>query len=294
MESMEKAVPLIECKCECGEAPLWLPQADSLLWVDTEKPVCFSCKPGAEGFNRHDVIGPFQAIAPRAEGGYIAPLIDKVALVDNELGITEDLGNPVQEKAHLLIGDGTAGPDGCYYFTTYDCKDLYSTEGGIFRVNTDRSIVQVLGKLSLPNGIAFNISGSKLYITEMFRNRIVSYDFNISSGSFSNRSVFKDVPQEAGLPDGLIIDSEGCLWSAHWQGFRVTRYTPEGNIDRVIEVPVPTPTCMAFGGPEMTTLYITTAKKGLSNQQLSDYPDSGNLFVIETGIRGREELPFRG
>ena len=291
---MNTAVSLVPCQCGCAEAPLWMNTAQTLFWVDTDNPVCYSYNPASETDQQHDVAGQFQALAPRTKGGYIAPLLDRVVLTDEHLAITEDLGNPVQDKPSLLIGDGTTGPDGCYYFTTYNWEDLYSTTGGIFRVGKDLKIELVLDNLALPNGIVFNLDGSKLYVTEMFKNRILVYDFDAPSGTFSDRQVFREVPEEEGLPDGLIMDREGFLWSAHWQGFRITRYDPDGNAEGVLPVPVPTPTCMAFGGPDMKTLYITTAKKGLSDEQLAEYPESGSLFIAETEIEGREELSFSG
>ena len=90
------------------------------------------------------------------------------------------------------------------------------------------------------------------------------------------------------------MDAEGYLWSGHWQGFRVTRYDPDGRKERIIEVPVPTATCMAFGGKALDTLYITTGKKGLTPEQITKFPLAGDVFAIEPGITGRLEPEFAG
>jgi sugar lactone lactonase YvrE len=97
-----------------------------------------------------------------------------------------------------------------------------------------------------------------------------------------------------GYPDGLVVDEEGFLWSGHWQAFRVTRYDPDGRKVLHIDVPVPTATCMAFGGRDMDQLFITTAKKGLTPEQLAAYPAAGDLFQVRPGVRGREEHQFDG
>jgi xylono-1,5-lactonase len=102
------------------------------------------------------------------------------------------------------------------------------------------------------------------------------------------------VPAAEGYPDGLVVDDEGFLWSGHWQGFRVTRYDPDGAKVLHIDIPVPTATCMAFGGTDLDQLYVTTARKGLSPEQLSAYPAAGDLFRVSPGVRGRIEYQFDG
>jgi sugar lactone lactonase YvrE len=122
----------------------------------------------------------------------------------------------------------------------------------------------------------------------------VAYDFDARSGSVTGRRTLVTVPESEGYPDGLIVDDEGFLWSGHWQGFRVTRYDPDGKKSRHIVVPVPTATCMAFGGPDLDRLYITTGKKGLTGEQIAAYPSAGDLFMVRPGVRGRVEHEFAG
>lgn len=300
---MNKCRSIYDSGSVCGEAPLWIPEEHRLYWVDTDRPQCFILESDANHFLKIETQGLFQTIArakiridgtPSGDRVFIGVLKDRAVLCDGNFGVLKDLGSPLTAATHLLFNDGTAGPDGCLYFGFYNSEDLYSREGGIIRINRDLSMEIVADNLALPNGMAFSSDGTVLYVTEMFANRILAYDFDKQLSSLSRRRVFVEVSEDDGMPDGLIIDSEGFLWSAHWQGYRLTRYDPNGSVERVIPVPVPTPTCMAFGGREMTTLYITSAKKGLSEQQLEAYPESGNLFMVETDIRGREEFEFFG
>jgi len=278
----------------CGEAPVWSPQDNCYSWVDTGSPECYRFRPGDKAHKTIRTDVSFQALGFREKGGFIAPTDDGVKLTDENFAITADVGNPILGKTHLAYNDATVGPDGCYYFGYMNIADLYSKDGGIYRVNKNLTMEKVLGNLALPNGLAFSKDGKAFYVTEMFANRILTYTFDKKTGTFSGEKELIRVPLEKGLPDGLICDREGCLWSAHWQGFRITRYRPDGSIEREIPIPVPTPTCMAFGGSDMSTLLITTARKGLSDKQLEDYPQSGSTFIMETEFQGIEERIFAG
>ena len=278
----------------CGEAPI-LDPATGLLWVvDTGNPVCAEIAPETGNIRELRADGNLQCLGLRKGGGWIAVLEDDVVLCDDKLEIIKRLGNPVEGQDNMVLGDGTAGPDGCFYFGAFNCEDLYSKQGCVFRVNRDLTIDKVIDGLALPNGMAFSCDGTKFYLTEMFAGCIWSFCFNEEEGTFTEKNKFADIPEEKGLPDGLIIDAEDCLWSAHWAGFRITRYSPDGTVDREIDMPVPTPTCMGFAGKDMNDLYITTARKGLSDEELREYPDSGDLFILKTETMGRTELYFEG
>ena len=291
---MEPNLSSLDTQSFCGEAPVWHPEKKRYFWVDTGNPECYSFKPGDEKHSTLKTVGHFQALGLREKGGFIAPLLEGIVLADENLSIIEELGNPIKDRPHLCIGDGTVGPDGCYYFGYLNMEVYDSKEGGIYRVNKDLSVEKVLGNLALPNGLAFSPDGSIFYVTEMFAHRILAYRFDAKTGNISGEKELIRIPEEKGLPDGLICDRDGCLWSAHWQGFRLTRYRPDGAIDREIPIPVPTPTCMGFGGPSLSTLLITTARKGLSEQQLADYPESGYTILMETEFTGIAERRFAG
>ncbi len=149
-------------------------------------------------------------------------------------------------------------------------------------------------KLALPNGSGFSPDGQTFYVNEMMASHILAFDFDRSSGEFTNRRTLCGISPKTGYPDGMTIDSEGCIWIAHWQGFQISRINPDGKIIEEIKAPVPSPTCMSFGGENLQTLYITSATKGLSEKQLTDHPESGSLFKIITRIKGMKERAFDG
>ena len=284
----------VDAQNQCGESPIWDPRTSTLSWVDTEKSVLCTLAEGREYVVTHPTSRLLQSIGRRRSGGWVAVVRDGFALLQADGEEAGFLGNPVAGHPTLTMNDGTVGPDGCFYAGSFNVQDLDAADGCLYRVDHDGTVAVIDTGLVLPNGMAFSPDGNTLYLTEMWVRRIVAYDFDARSGSVSRRRTLVTVPDSEGYPDGLIVDDEGFLWSGHWQGFRVTRYDPDGRKVRHIDVPVPTATCMAFGGPDLDRLYITTGKKGLTEEQLAAYPAAGDLFVVRPGVRGRVEHLFAG
>jgi len=284
----------IEAQNQCGESPLWDPRTATLSWVDTERPLLSALSDRSECVMTRPTSRLVQAIGPRRSGGWVAVVRDGFALLQADGKETRFLGNPVEGLPHMTMSDGTVGPDGRFYAGSFNAQDLGGADGCLYRVDREGAVEVIETGLVLPNGMAFSPDGKTLYVTEMWVRRILAYDFDARAGALSRRRVIVTVPEPEGYPDGLVVDEEGCLWSGHWQGFRVTRYDPEGRKVRHIDVPVPTATCMAFGGTDLDRLYITTAKKGLTADQLAAYSSAGDLFVVRPGVRGRVEHEFAG
>lgn len=291
---MKAPVNLVRCQCQCSESPIWDPAAGRLSWIDTENPVFIALEPATGRTETTQTPWLVQAIGRRKSGGWIAVIRDGFALLDARPANGKFLGNPVEGIAHMTMSDGAIGPDGRFYAGSFNVDVLDASDGCLHRVDADGSISTIETGLVLPNGISFSPDGKTIYVTEMWVNRITAFDFDARRGTVSHRRTLISVPEEEGHPDGLIVDEEGFLWSGHWQGFRVTRYDPDGKKVSHIDVPVPTATCMAFGGPGLDQLYITTGKKGLSPEQIQKYPDAGDIFAVHAGVRGRIEPVFQG
>ncbi len=289
---MKPPAVIVHCQCQCGESPIWDPRTGHLSWIDTENPRFTTLDPATGATKTTTTPWLVQAIGRRKGGGWVAVVRDGFALLDVEPSHGTFLGNPVEGKAHMTMNDGAVGPDGRFYAGSLNVDVLDAPDGCLYRVDPDGRISTIETGLVLPNGISFSPDGRTLYVTEMWANKITAFDFNARSGDVSHRRVLITVPEEEGHPDGLIVDSEGFLWSGHWQGFRVTRYDPDGKKFSAVDVPVPTATCMAFAGPELDQLYVTSGKKGLSPEQVENYPAAGDLFIVQPGIRGRIEPVF--
>jgi sugar lactone lactonase YvrE len=144
----------------------------------------------------------------------------------------------------------------------------------------------------LSNGIDWSPDDRVMYYTDSLRHAIWAYDFDLETGEIDGRRPFARVPDDAGVPDGLCVDAEGFVWRAHWGGWRVTRYAPDGRIDRVIELPAAQITCPVFGGPNLDVHYVSSAANGLTGADFAKAPDGGGLFTLDAGVRGEAANRF--
>ena len=133
-----------------------------------------------------------------------------------------------------------------------------------------------------------------MYFADSPVREIWSYDYDVETGVPSNRRILADLKRESGVPDGSCVDAEGAVWNAVWEGRRVIRVLPDGTVDQVVEVPTLKPTCCAFGGADLATLYITTSQLGSTPEQLAAEPSAGSLFSFRPGVRGVADAPFAG
>lgn len=150
----------------------------------------------------------------------------------------------------------------------------------------------MLGGINVSNGIAFSPNDDKFYFTDTRRFQTWVFDFDIDDGTLSNQRLFTDYSQTKDRPDGACVDADGCLWTAFFAGSRIVRYRPDGIIDRTIALPVTNPTCICFGGRDLKTLYISTASKFLSADQLKTEPLAGALLAIHGLGQGLPEHRF--
>ena len=133
-----------------------------------------------------------------------------------------------------------------------------------------------------------------MYFADSWTREIYAYDLDLRAGTIANRRVFARFAEDEGIPDGATVDIDGYLWIAHFDGWRVSRFAPDGRLHRVIEMPVPRPTSCAFGGPNLDVLYVTSASYNLSPEALAQAPLSGAIFALDVGTRGLVEPRFAG
>jgi sugar lactone lactonase YvrE len=171
-------------------------------------------------------------------------------------------------------------------------NQLHRGNGSLYRVDPDGSVTRMLGDIIVTNGIAHAPDNRTIYLTDTRRFCTWAFDFDRAAGTISNRRLFADYRANGDRPDGTCIDVDGCLWTAFFAGSRVVRYRPDGTIDRTIHLPVTNPTCVCFGGRELKTLYITTARKFLTDDQLDSEPLAGSLLAVDGVGQGLSENRF--
>ena len=169
---------------------------------------------------------------------------------------------------------------------------IVSRSGSLFRVDPQLGIERKVPDIGISNSCCFSPDGRKMYFCDTPQEVIWSFDHDPDTGELSNKRDFAS--DSRGHPDGATVDSDGCVWSARYDGSCVTRFSPAGKVDSYLEVPASKVTCCTFGGPELDTLYITTARQGLTPGQLADEPHAGGLFAARTGVPGCPDVRFAG
>jgi sugar lactone lactonase YvrE len=166
-------------------------------------------------------------------------------------------------------------------------------ESALYRLGPERSLRKMESGIGVSNGIAWSLDNRTMYFTDTRRRVIFAYDFDESSSSIANRRILIEVPDSEGVPDGLTVDRDGFLWSVRWGGARIARYDPIGRLEREIMLPVTYPTSCTFGGANLDELYVTSARRPLTQAQRAQEPYAGDLFRIRAGVQGNEAPRFR-
>lgn len=276
-----------------GEGPVWLADQQKLLWVDILGPAVHITTPATretERFETDEVIG---VIVPRSRGGYIAATPTGLYDFDPFGGRKTLLLNPETDRPGNRFNDGKCDARGRFWVGSF-AMDASPGAGALYCLETDGTVRRVASGFHVSNGLGWSPDSKTLYFTDSGRRVIYAYDFDLESGRIDNRREFVSISDGEARPDGLAVDVEGYVWSAHWDGWRVVRYDPLGRIDRTIELPIPRPTSCAFGGPDLKSLYVTSARVRLSALQLAEAPLSGGVFEIAAGVAGLPVAAYGG
>ena len=276
-----------------GEGPTWSAADNCLTWVDILAPAVLRSDASTgmtTSVRMPELIG---AIVPRRRGGFVAAMQGGFKAVDLATGATSMIADPEANRPGNRFNDGKCDKRGRFWAGTL-AMDTSPEAGSLYRLDADGRVSVMETAIHVSNGLGWSPDDRRFYFTDTGRRSIFVYDFDLDSGEIHNRRLFASVPEDSGSPDGLAVDAEGFVWSAHWDGWCITRYDPDGKVDRVIHLPVPRPTSCVFGGPDLTTLYVTSARIRLSAQQLAESPLSGSVFAVDTGVRGLPDQAFAG
>lgn len=277
-----------------GEAPVWIEEEGRVYWVDTETRRAFSFRP--EDGERKEFSLPMAgtALLRRSAGGWIAVAKEGLGFWNQESGEFSLIAAPVRGHADLCFNDGAIDRRGALIAGTMNFREHRKPEGALFRLSPDLELTILDTGLKVANGIGFSPDGGTLYLSEQFAHRILAYDYDDRKGTVSGKRVFAEVPEEAGLPDGITVDSEGCVWNGRWGGGRIARFAPDGGLLEEYGLPVPVGTCVGFGGEGYRRLFITSARYRMDEDELAANPGSGDLFAFEPGAKGIPEPRFAG
>lgn len=288
--SMQSPRNVLDARARLGESPLWHAIEQKLFWVDVYNHRVHQFDP-ATGQNRYfDTREVVSAVAPYSPDHLLIALRDSLAQMDIQTGEINPLVQlALSNQGDSRCNDGKCDPQGRFWIGT--CSDT-SGQAALYRYDPDGSLQVMETGLTISNGLGWSPDGSTFYLTDSFQHKIFAYDFDGTTGSISHRRVLIDLSQESVEPDGLTIDTQGNIWSALWDGWAVACFDPTGQLICRVKLPVPRPTSVTFGGPNLTDLYITSACVGLSQKQVQECHTAGDLFCLTTFAKGRPTYGF--
>jgi len=285
---------VIDANAALGETPVWSVAENRLYWIDCIAGAIHSYDPIAaeDSLVPIEVEGYLGAISLRAEGGLL--LLAGKALWTLDAGSTTPrrLAGVEEDMTDNLVNDGKCDPAGRFWFGTMHAAESEAS-GALYRLE-GAEVTKVDQGFICANGMGWSPDGKTFYLVDMMPGQVLAYDYDPSNGTALNRRTLFSIPASEGMPDGLCVDIEGGIWVAHWDGWRISRWSPEGHRLQTLEVPVQRPTCPIFGGPDLGTLYLTSSAADLPTESLARGPLAGALFAIDAGVRGVPIAEFAG
>lgn len=274
-----------------GESCVWSTREQALYWVDIRQPALRRLNYSDGRIDTFDMPELTGAVCLREGGGVMVAMQDSIAHFDPATSSLERVARAPDTFPNIRFNDSRVDPQGRFWAGTMD--DVARGEvGTLYRLDSGHRMTAVLHPIVISNSLAFSPDSRTMYFSDTVSREIWAYDYDPVAGMPSNRRVFATVPAPA-TPDGSTVDAEGYLWNAEYDGARVVRYAPDGQVDRVIPMPVQRPTCCTFGGPDLTTLFVTTAGQRLNAAERAAQPMAGGLLSLEVGIKGVADPAYR-
>lgn len=283
-----------------GEGPLWDASAGELWWVDISSKAVMAWKPG-EPVPRRWAMPDFpSAVVLRERGGALLAMRDGIYAFDPAAGGIGLFRRHEADRPDNRTNEAKCDPQGRFWVGTMQNnlhpdgtgKEMTGSFGALYCLRADGRISREVDGVGLSNTLAWTDGGGTLLFGDTMTNVISSYVMD-SDGHLSGRGVFSD-EKLPGHCDGSAIDADGYLWNCRFAGSRIIRFAPDGRVDRQIELPVTNPTSCCFGGPDLRTLYVTSAAFGLTPEQLARNPREGTLLAIDAGVAGTSSVRFAG
>jgi sugar lactone lactonase YvrE len=271
-----------------GEGPCWSPREGRLYWFDIKGKRLAWYEPQTEESGSFDLPLRASAAAARARGGLLIATEKGLATFDPVAGALEMI-RPFALPPGFRTNDGKIDLEGNFWWSIMD-DDGGKQPGAVFRTTPALETQRMLEGIHIPNTISVSPDGKTLYMADSKLQTLFAHDM----ADLSKARMFAHTAGEPGTPDGSAVDALGYVWNVQWGAGRLVRYAPDGRTDMIVPMPVEQPTSCAFGGPDMTTLYVTSAWDGLSDEQRARQPVAGGLFAIATGVKGLALPLFEG
>jgi sugar lactone lactonase YvrE len=284
---------VLDAGADLAEGPTWDAAAQRLMFVDITGGAIHRFDPTTSSTTSIDVGQPVGAAVPTTSGQVALAVSDGFAILDPVSEAVTRVADVEAELPETMMNDGKCDPAGRFWAGTKDIEG-HRPLGSLYRFDADHTVIPVLSGVTISNGLGWSPDHRSMYYIDSPTHGIDVFDFDVEDGNVSGRRRLVDLPESWGLPDGMAVDEEGFLWVAFWGGSAVRRIAQDGRVVSVVTLPVSQVTSCAFGGDDLSDLYVTTARNGLSSEQLPQQPSAGGLFRLRPDISGQAQPPFAG
>lgn len=284
----------LDARAELGEGPRWHAAERRLYWVDIARCELHRFDPASGQDEVRVFAQPIGCFAFRSAGGLLLAMKDGLAILPEWAAAPEPFGEQIfASRPDLRFNDGRTDPAGRFWAGSVNMAKN-AQDAALYRIDLDGTITEIEGGMTTCNAAAFNADGTSFCHADTPSHALRGYDVDPASGTLSNRRIVHQFEHGTGRPDGGSFDAEGCYWSALFDGGRVVRLSRDGELLQTVDLPVSRPTMIAFGGDDLRTAYVTTARTGLSDEQLSRERHAGAIFTFRVDVPGLPETPFGG
>ena len=285
---------LLDAQALLGESPRWHAPEARLYWVDIDAHRIHRTDPATGATETMQLDQPVGCVAPRVGDGLVMGLKDGCALIDAWGEDPRAFGPAVLAGiAEQRFNDGCVDAAGRFWVGSVT-RDKSNPGAMLFRLDPDGALTPMLGGLLTSNGAAFSPDGRTFYHADTPTHALHAYAVDPATGALGDGRLFHPFEQGTGRPDGGTVDAEGCYWSALWDGWRVVRLSPAGEILQTVEMPVQRPSMIALGGADLCTAFVTSAGKDLSDDARAAQPHAGGLFTFRVDVPGIVQPGFGG
>ena len=289
---MIEATLLYRVGCKLGEGPMWHEKRNSCFWVDIDDRSFYEYNWLTTEVKRWQLDRQPSLIVETRDDKLLIATETGIAVFDFRTSVLHPLLDIEKDITGNRSNDGGCDVRGRLWLGTM-AKDAKPHEGSLYCIKPDLSITKKLAGLTISNGIAWSPANDRMYYIDSTTQSVQAFSFNPETAEIHFEKMVIEISPDQGIPDGMAIDEEGMLWIALYNGFGIYRYNPHtGKLLEKISVPVPQVTCCAFGGEHLDHLFITTAREKMDEKDLRQYPQSGDLFVAKTPVKGLKKYKF--
>jgi sugar lactone lactonase YvrE len=284
---------VVDAGATIGEGPVWDARENVVWWVDITRNLVHRYDPSGGHDSTIDVGQAVGAVVPRASGGLALAVQDGFALLNPKTRILDLIAAVEKDHPENRMNDAKCDTSGRMWGGTMAYSEAPGA-GAFYRLDIDHSVLKILDHVTCSNGVGWSPDDRVMYYIDSGAQQVDVFDYERETGEVRNRRKLADIPAEAGVPDGMAVDAQGYIWVALWGGAAIRRFAPDGTLDRVVEIPAKQVTSCVFAGRDLTDLYITSAREGLSEAELRAYPHSGALFIHHPAVAGQPTNSYGG